>query len=136
MAFGLSSDAFDEFENSITWQVHPALEFTLSHLYLDNVNYTDPAFPTGSFLIEDSNLFGFSTFWRLNENWKISQSISFEADDGRIQEQRYAVFRDLRAWEMSVGTAIRDNRRLEDEFLVFMTLTLKAFPEATLTVDQ
>jgi LPS-assembly protein len=136
MAFGLTSDAFDEFENSITWQVHPALELTLSHLYLDNVNYTDPAFPTGRFLIEDSNLFGFSTFWRLNENWKISQSISFEADDGRIQEQRYAVFRDLRAWEMSVGTAIRDNRRLEDEFLVFMTLTLKAFPEASLTVDQ
>jgi LPS-assembly protein len=136
MALGIASDAFDEFENTITWQVHPAVELSLSHLYLNDINYTDPAFTTGRFVIEDSNLFGFSSFWRLNENWKISQSISFEADDGRIQEQRYAVFRDLRAWEMSVGTAIRDNRRLEDEFLVFMTLTLKAFPEATLTVDQ
>ena len=136
MAVGISSDAFDEFENAITWQVHPALEFTVSHLYLNDINYTDPAFNTGRFLIEDSNLFALSSFWRLNENWKISQSISFEADDGRIQEQRYAVYRDLRAWEMAVGTAIRDNRTLEDEFLVFMTLTLKAFPEAALTVDQ
>lgn len=136
MALGITSGAFNEFENSITWQVHPAVDFTLSHLYLDKINYTDPSFPTGQLLLEDSNLFGLSSYWRLNENWKVSQSLTFEADDGRLQEQRYAIYRDLRAWDLAVGTALRDNRRTEDEFLVFMTLTLKAFPAASLTVDQ
>lgn len=136
MAFGITSDAFHEFENRLTWQIHPAIELSLGHLFLDNIDYTDPSFPTGIFNIENSNLFYLSSYWRLNENWKISQSLSFEANDGRLQEQRYAIYRDLRAWDLGVGTIIRDNRRLEDEFVIYMTLTLKAFPEASVTVDQ
>lgn len=141
VAAGITSDAFDEMSSSITWQVHPAVEFSLGHTYLHGFDYTDPAFvspinPLGRTTLVDGNKINFGTFWRLNENWRVSQSLSFELDDGTLDEQRYEVFRDLRAWNLGVGAAMRNNRIEEDEFLVFFTLTLKAFPQASFTVDQ
>lgn len=135
VAAGITGDAFTEADNSITWQVHPAIDLSFHHRYLDGVDYTDAAFPAGFILLEDSNLVGFDSYWRLNENWKFFQSVSFEADDGTLQEQRYEIYRDLRAWDLALGTALRDNRNGDDEFLVYMTLTLKAFPEAALSAN-
>jgi hypothetical protein len=43
---GLAGDEFNEWDNSITWQVNPSVEFSLGHIYLDNVDYTDPAYVT------------------------------------------------------------------------------------------
>jgi LPS-assembly protein len=141
IAAGIAGDAFDELTHSLSWQVHPAVELTVGHNYLSGFNYTDPAYvspinPLGTTSLLDSNLVTLGSFWRLNENWRVSQYLAFEADDGTLQEQRYEIFRDLRAWDLGVGTALRDNRLEENEFLVYFTLTLKAFPEASITVDQ
>ncbi|MDX6767817.1 MAG: hypothetical protein SFU85_13630 [Candidatus Methylacidiphilales bacterium] len=140
-AVGLAGDEFNEWDNTLTWQVNPSVEFSLGHIYLDNVDYTDPAYAapsvlSGRYFLDESNLIKFSSFWRLSDDWKVSQSLVFEADDGTLEEQRYELYRDLRAWELGLGAAMRDNREGDEEFLAFFTLTLKAFPEASLTVDR
>ena len=130
-ALPLSDDEFTEINNSLTWQVHPALDFKLSHFYLDNVNYAASAF-----VLNDSHVFGVGTFWRLNENWKVSQDLYFEADTGALSEQRYSIYRDVGAWSTAVSASLRENDNSEDEFTVYLSLTLKAFPAANITVNN
>ncbi len=135
-AAGIAADSFHQIDQVIRWQLHPALELNFSHRFLDGLQYNDPAFPAGGINLDNGNRLGFGSFWRLNESWKFSHNWIFEATDGRLHEQRYEIFRDLRAWTMSLGAAHYDNRGSEDELMVYMTLTLKAFPQATLSIDN
>lgn len=135
-ALGLSGDEFDEVNNKVTWQVHPALDFRVNHFYLNNVNYSAIG-GSPAFVLNDSHVFSVGTFWRLNENWKVSQDLYFEGDSGTLSEQRYSIYRDLGAWNTAVSTAFRDNiNNGDDEFTVYLSLTLKAFPAANISVNN
>lgn len=123
------SDGFTEVNTRLTWQVHPALDLQLGQRYLSNVDQFIDNLP-------DSNLLTTGAFWRLNESWQFEQLLDFEADDGTIQEQRYTVYRDLGAWSTSLTTALRNNKSVSDEFIVYLSFTLKAFPETSLKVSN
>ena len=47
---------------------------------------------------------------------------------GLLEEQRYAIYRDLTSWVASVGGVIRDNNGV-NEYGVLFSVTLKAFPK-------
>ncbi|NJK92246.1 MAG: LPS-assembly protein LptD [Blastochloris sp.] len=134
-ALGFDNDEFTEINNDVTWQVHRALDFTLGHYYLDDVNYPSP-FANQAFVLNDSHVLSFGSFWRLNESWKFSQNVYFEADTGTLSEHRYAIYRDVGAWSTALSTSFRDNINGSDEFAVYLSLTLKAFPEANITVNN
>ncbi|MFH1066479.1 MAG: hypothetical protein V1746_01040 [bacterium] len=123
-AAGLSQDSFDEVNSKVTWQLHPSLEASVGFHYLDNVPFAD-----------NSSLITCGTFWRLNEDWQVSQDLAFESNDGTIQEQRYTLYRDLTSWNVAVSVAWRGNRGVQDEFLTYLSLTLKAFPEKPLSAS-
>jgi len=125
----LVGDTFTELTHSLTWQVHPAVEFRLGHQYVDNLNVAGVSFNA-------SQKISGSSFWRLNENWQVEPGVSYEAQDGTLDEASLTLYRDLRAWKAAVTGAFRDNRENGEEFLVYLTLTLKAFPELNLSVDQ
>ncbi len=129
-ATGIVSSGFDEMATSLTWQLHPAVDLTVSYNHLNHVNY-----PT--LQIDNSDYVTFGTFWRLNENWRVSQSLGFEGTTGKFQDQSYTIYRDLSAWSVALTTTMRSNQQqqLGDEFLVYMSLTLKAFPEASLKAN-
>jgi LPS-assembly protein len=122
---GLTRDSFDEVNSSLTWTVHPAVDLSIGQRYLDN-----------SVFFPDSNLLTLGSFYRLNENWQLSQNLAFEADDGTLQEHRYSIYRDLTSWNMSFTAAFRDHRDIRDEILFYFSLTLKAFPDQSLSFSQ
>jgi hypothetical protein len=76
-----------------------------------------------------------SNFYRMNEHWQFETMHTFEADDGTLQEQQYRIYRDLSSWQMALTLADRDNRSGKDEKLVYVTLTLKAFPSQKLSLN-
>lgn len=123
----LVDTGFDEVNTELTWQVHPAVEVSVGNRYLTNVDFLD-----------DSNQVTFGTFWRFNEDWQFAQDLAVELDNGQIQEQRYTLYRDLRVWNAALSFIMRENRDvvLEDEFLVYFTLTLKAFPNLDVSVNN
>lgn len=122
---GLVNDSWEELNHELTWQLHPSLDLSVSHRYADGIPF-----------VEDSNQVSLGTFWRLNEDWQFSQRFTFEGDTGNFQEQKYTVFKDLRAWKLSVTGVHRDNEGTSDEFLAYFSLTLKAFPEFSLSVNN
>jgi LPS-assembly protein len=116
-SFGLS-------DNSVTWQATRSWETKGGIRILKE-----------STLYPDSNLLYWSNFYRLNEHWQFENMLSFEADDGRIEEQSFRIYRDLSSWQLALTIADRDNRGGQDEKLVYFTLTLKAFPSQKLSLD-
>jgi hypothetical protein len=71
----------------------------------------------------------------MNENWAFHASQHFEARDGRMEEQYYTLYRDLRSWTAALTFRIRDNRTGPDDFTVAFTFSLKAHPRYGLGSD-
>jgi LPS-assembly protein len=125
----LVSDTFAEVFQKLTWQVHPSVELEFKHRYLNNLDIDGISF-------DDSQSIGFGTFWRLDENWQVAGEVNFEADDKTLEESTLTLYRDLRAWKSGMTLARRDERDNDVEYLVYLTLTLKAFPGSALKVSQ
>jgi hypothetical protein len=108
---------FTEVNTNVTIQPISNLQLNFGHRYLNN----NPFFL-------NSSLFTFGGYYRLNDNWGIAVSEQYEATTGLLEQQRYAVYRDLSSWVASVGAIVRNNNGV-NEYGVLLTFTLKAFPK-------
>ena len=79
----------------------------------------------------DSNRFALQTYTRLTENWGIGTRHVLELDDNTLELQQYTLHRDLGNWVAGVGLTERNNR-LDQEYGIVFSLTLKDFPSVTL----
>jgi len=108
---------FTEVDTSVTVQPVANLQISAGHRYL----HDNPFF-------DNSSLFVVGGYYRLNDNWGIGLQEQYEAQTGILEQQRYAVYRDLSNWVASFGAVIRDNNGVKD-YGVLLTFTLKAFPK-------
>ena len=123
MAFGISSQipvfekGFTEVNTNISVQPIPNLQLSFAHRYLN----ANPFF-------DNSSLFVFGGYYRIDDNWGIGVSEQYEGTTGVLEQQRYSIYRDLTSWVASVGAIIRDNGGVK-EYGVLLTFTLKALPK-------
>ncbi len=108
---------FTEVNTSINIQPTANLQINVGHRYLND----NPFFL-------DSSLFVIGGYYRLNDNWGVGVQEQYEEATGVLEQQRYAVYRDLTNWVASFGAVIRDNAGVK-EYGVLFTITLKAFPK-------
>lgn len=108
---------FTEVNTTISVQPVANLQVSLGHRYLHDNPYFD-----------NSSLFVVGGYYRLNDNWGFGMQEQYEAQTGVLEQQRYAIYRDLTNWVASFGAVIRDNAGVR-EYGVLLTFTLKAFPK-------
>jgi lipopolysaccharide export system protein LptA len=108
---------FTAVNTTVSVQPIPNLQVSVGHRYL----HENPFF-------QDSSLYVVGGYCRLDDNWGIGFQEQYEATTGTIEQQRYAVYRDLTNWVASFGAVIRDNAGVK-EYGVLLTFTLKAFPK-------
>jgi lipopolysaccharide assembly outer membrane protein LptD (OstA) len=109
--------------HTLTLQPNDVWSWGIGHWYLrDDFRSVPTALGQGN------NLITSRMFYRLNENWGFRASHHFEARDGRLEEQQYAVYRDFRSWSGAVSFRLRDNRSEPDDFTVAFTFSLKVAP--------
>lgn len=122
-SFGISSQipifekGFTEVNTNVSIQPVANLQFSFAHRYLS----PNPFF-------DNSSLYVFGGYYRINENWGIGVSEQYEGTTGVLEQQRYSIYRDLTSWVASVGAIIRDNGGVK-EYGVLLTFTLKALPK-------
>jgi len=116
--------------NTITIQPNDVWSWSLGHYYLRD----DPR-PPPLGLGEGNNLLLSSLFFRFNEDWGLRMTHNFEARTGRMQEQYYTVYRDLRSWTAALTFRVRDNSVGAEDFTVAFTFSLKAHPRFGLGRD-
>jgi len=108
---------FTEVNTTVSFQPMANLQLNVGHRYLNN----NPFF-------QNSSLFTFGGYYRINDNWGVAVSEQYEATTGLLEQQRYAIYRDLSNWVASFGAVVRDNNGVK-EYGVLLTFTLKAFPK-------
>ena len=123
MSFSVNSQVpafakgFTEVDTYATVQPVANLQLNFGHRYLN-----------GNPFFQDSSLFVVGGYLRVNDNWGFAVQEQYEGATDTLQEQRYAIYRDLTSWVASFGGVIRDNSGVKEYGLLF-TVTLKAFPK-------
>jgi hypothetical protein len=107
---------FTEVNTTVGVQPIANLQVNVGHRYLND----NPFFL-------NSSLFTFGGYYRIDDNWGVAVQEQYEATTGVLEQQRYAVYRDLSSWVASFGAVVRDNGGVK-EYGVLLTFTLKAFP--------
>ncbi len=111
--------------HTLTLQPSDMWSWTLGHFYLrDDFSRLPTALGQGD------NVFTSALFFKLNENWGTRATHHYDVRNGRLQEQYYSLYRDLRSWTAAITGGVRDSGpgRAKDYSLVF-TFSFKAKPK-------
>ena len=119
----LLDKGFTEVDTSINFKPSASSAITLSHRYLHDNPY---------FL--DSSFFTVGGYYRINDNWGVGALEQYEATTNLLEQQRYAVYRDLTSWVASLGMYIENNGGVK-QYGLLLTFTLKAFPKLGLDAN-
>jgi len=109
--------------NTLTFEPNNVWNWSISHYYLK-----DDFRPVPTALGEGSDLISSSFFWRLNENWGLRAMQHYDLRQGRMQEQAYTIYRDLRSWTAALTFRLRQNVGGPEDFAIAFTFSLKARP--------
>ena len=116
--------------HTLTLQPNNVWSWSVGHFYLrDDYSSSPTALGAGE------NLLMSSIFYRLNENWGFRATHRFDARSGRLQEQAYTVYRDLRSWTGALTFRWLDNGTGSEDFAIAFTFSLKAAPRHALGSD-
>jgi LPS-assembly protein len=118
--------------HTFTIQPNDVWSWTLGHFYLRDESINEP--PTG--LGEGNNLITSTILYRLNENWGFRAGHHYQVEEGRMEEQYYTIYRDMRSWTAGLTAGWRENGDSSDDFIVSFTFSIKAFPRFGLSSDS
>lgn len=128
--YDLDRGGFRMLLHTVTFEPNNVWSWTLGHFYLhDDLTGLPTALGLGN------NLITSSMFYRLNENWGFRGTHHFDARHGRMQEQYYTLYRDLRSWTVAVTGGVQDNGVGPKNFTVAFSFSLKAMPHGRLGSD-
>ena len=113
----LLANGFTEINTAVRFQPTAAVSFIFGHRFLNE----NPFF-------ENSSLYTFGAYARINDHWGIGGAARYEAISNVVEEQRYTVYRDLTSWVASLGAVVRNNGGVK-EYGVLLNFTLKALPK-------
>jgi lipopolysaccharide assembly outer membrane protein LptD (OstA) len=115
---------------NLTVQSGDRISWSIGHWYLRD----EPDLPTGNG--DDDNVLRGALFFKLNENWAFRTAHYYDLEKGRLEEQDYTVYRDLRSWTAGLTFRLREEADDEDDFTVAFTFSLKAAPRFRLGSDS
>ncbi len=128
--YDLDRGGFRMLLHTVTFEPNNVWSWTLGHFYLhDDLT----GLPTA--LGQGNNIITSSLFYRLNENWGFRGTHHFDALHGRMQEQYYTLYRDLRSWTVAVTGGLQDNGIGPKNFTMAFSFSLKAMPHGRLGSD-
>lgn len=87
------------------------------------------------YLHDDSNLVSASLVYRLTRRWTAQVYERVDLEDGTWEEQEYILRQETHDWFLNYGFRYRSERVKSDEMTVFFSVTLKAFPGYTLSIN-
>jgi len=129
--FDISSGNLRMSFTTLSIQPNETWSWRIGHYYLrDDVSPSPTALGLGNDVISST------LHYRLNENWGFRASHYFDVRTGRLQEQSYTVYRDMRSWTAALSFLVRQQTTGKPEdYTVAFTFSLKAFPRFNLGTE-
>jgi LPS-assembly protein len=106
------------------WMVNPNIEFRIGHQYLQS----NPFY-------QDTSELSFYTYLRLNDDWGFSIYEDYQFKTGMLNQQTYALHRDLSSWVGALGLNITNNGSGKTQIALVLTFTLKDLPRFALPIN-
>lgn len=117
--------------HNLTLQPNDRWSVAIGHWYL-----RDDLSVSRAMTSEDDNLIRSALYFKLNENWAFRTAHYYDLQDGRMEEQDYTVYRDLRSWTAGLTFRHRDSRNSSDDYTIAFTFSVKARPRFGLGSDS
>jgi LPS-assembly protein len=122
--YDINNGYFNLAYHQITFTPNEWWSWSLGHLY-----------SRAGFVDSGDNLISSTMFFRVNDNWGFRATHDFNAVDGRLQDQFYTVYRDLRSWTGALTFRVTDNGTGPQDFTVAFSFSIKAHPRHRLGGD-
>jgi LPS-assembly protein len=120
LRYDINDGQLDLAFHQLTFTPDEKWSWGLGHWYLHN------NFPAAG--IGGENFITSTMFYRVNDNWGLRATHDFNAQDGRLQQQFYTLYRDLRSWTGALTFRVIDNLTGPEDFTIALTFSLKASP--------
>lgn len=117
--------------DTVTFQPNETWNWTIGNFYLRDEPYGSSLTALGP----GNNVINSSFYFRLNENWGLRATHHFDVRNGRMQEQYYTVYRDMRSWTAALTGGVRDNGVGPRDYIIGFTFSIKAMPKFGLGGD-
>jgi hypothetical protein len=117
--------------NSMNISPNEIWSWRIGHYYLrDDLSGSPTALGPGEDIVSSTIMY------RLNENWGLRASHYYDVRLGKLQEQSYTVYRDLRSWTAALSFLVRQGSGgSPHDYAVAFTFSLKAYPRFSLGSD-
>jgi hypothetical protein len=116
--------------HSLTLQPNDVWSWTIGHFYLHDDDLNPP---TG--LGQGNNLLTSTMFYRVSDNWGLRGYHRYNVLDGKLEEQAYSIYRDMRSWTFALTFRALENTTGPIDYGVAFTFSLKALPRYGLGTD-
>ena len=107
--------------HQVTFQPNDRWSWGIGHWYLRGGNW-------GGNTWDENNFVTSTLFYRVNDNWGLRATHNYNATDGRLQEQFYTIYRDLRSFTGALTFRIERPINSAADYTIAFTLSLKASP--------
>jgi lipopolysaccharide assembly outer membrane protein LptD (OstA) len=114
--------------HQLTFAPNDRWSWGLGHWYLRG-----GAWGNGSW--NENNYITSTLFYRVNDNWGLRATHNFDSQTGRLQEQFYTLYRDLRSWTAALTFRVVDNVGGTQDYTIAFALSLKASPSTQVGDD-
>jgi len=114
--------------HQLTFAPNDRWSWGLGHWYLRGGTWGDGTWAENNYITS-------TLFYRVNDNWGLRATHNFDSQTGRLQEQFYTLYRDLRSWTAALTFRVVDNVGGTQDFTVAFALSLKASPSTQVGDD-
>jgi LPS-assembly protein len=126
--YSINSDDLNLALEQLTFTPNDRWSWGLGYWYLRGGTW-------GNGIWDGNNLITSTMFYRLDDNWGFRATHDFNAENGRLQQQFYTLYRDLRSWTGALTFRVIDNDTGPTDYTVAFTFSLKANPRYHLGDD-
>jgi LPS-assembly protein len=111
--------------HQLTFTPNDRWSWGISHWYLRS-GFISP--------VED-NFIASTFYFRLDDNWGLRMAHTFNAQTGKLQEQDYTIYRDLRSWTAALSFRAESSTAIPTDFTISFSFSLKAVPSTHVGED-
>jgi LPS-assembly protein len=114
--------------HQVTFSPNDRWSWGIGHWYLREGTWGDYTWNGNDYITS-------TLFYRMNDNWGVRATHNFNSETGRLQEQFYTLYRDLRSWTAAITFRIEDNVGSQEDFTIAFSISLKASPSTHVGED-
>jgi hypothetical protein len=121
--------------HQITFAPDSRWSWGIGHWYLRGGTWANNPLTAPGYEWPENNFITSKFFLRLDNNWGLRTTHNYSAKTGRLQEQFYTLYRDMRSWTGALTFRVVDNVGSPKDFTVAFAISLKANPSLRVGED-